>query len=361
MRYAIISDVHGNATALRRVLADAAAQGVEEIVCLGDTLGYGPEPAKALRMVRESCTIVLAGNHDDAVAGRVDAGDFIDLAQDAALRHREELTGEDIDYLKALPYTCRGDGFAAVHGDFTDPRAFNYVDCESVAAGNFAAMSEQLMFVGHTHEPRLALMGSSGTVYMTGPQDFSLEEGKRYIVNPGSVGYPRAADGKCMSSYVIFDSSGRSVFFRFIPFTVDSMLQRGRPHRFRRWAAISAGLLAGVLASALCFLPAAKTASSVESNELMSETLDLAGEGKVAANLVLGRNSPGVELRLEFYAPDGSILQLESQTVKRSSRKMFPVPRNAVAAKFVLVKIRSEDRPVIEKFAPDLSVAGRSR
>jgi predicted phosphodiesterase len=233
MRYAIISDVHGNATALRRVLADAAAQGVEEIVCLGDTLGYGPEPAKALRMVRESCTIVLAGNHDDAVAGRVDAGDFIDLAQDAALRHREELTGEDIDYLKALPYTCRGDGFAAVHGDFTDPKAFNYVDCESVAAGNFAAMSEQLMFVGHTHEPRLALMGSSGTVYMTGPQDFSLEEGKRYIVNPGSVGYPRAADGKCMSSYVIFDSSSRSVFFRFIPFTVDSMLQRGRPHRLR--------------------------------------------------------------------------------------------------------------------------------
>ena len=80
MRYAIISDIHANLEALERVLADAKSCGAERIICLGDVVGYGPRPAETLARVRSACAAIVAGNHDDAVSGRMDASDFIDLA-----------------------------------------------------------------------------------------------------------------------------------------------------------------------------------------------------------------------------------------------------------------------------------------
>jgi predicted phosphodiesterase len=99
--YAIISDVHANAEALSAVLEDAARQGAEKVISLGDTVGYGPMPAAAVKLVREHCEVVLAGNHDDAVCGRTGAEGFIDLAGEAVVRHREELPAADLKWLKS--------------------------------------------------------------------------------------------------------------------------------------------------------------------------------------------------------------------------------------------------------------------
>ena len=89
MRYAIVSDIHANAEALRRVLADARQNGATRVVCLGDVVGYGPLPKETLELVRKSASLVLAGNHDDAVSGRGGADAFNGLAADAVTRHRE--------------------------------------------------------------------------------------------------------------------------------------------------------------------------------------------------------------------------------------------------------------------------------
>ena len=89
MRYAIISDVHANDEALSCVLADASRQGARQIVCLGDIVGYGPMPSETLAHIRDASAITVAGNHDDAVSGRIDASNFTGLAADAAFRHRE--------------------------------------------------------------------------------------------------------------------------------------------------------------------------------------------------------------------------------------------------------------------------------
>ena len=220
MRYAIISDVHANEAALRAVLTDAADTRAEKIICLGDVLGYGPEPVAALELVYRRAHVCLAGNHDDAVAGRFPLEDFTDFAAEVVQRHRAAITQEAIDWLRHLPYTCEFEGFACAHGDFADPKHFDYLLEPQDAMPSWEERSEQLLFVGHTHQPGIFVIGASGAPHRLAGMDFTLEDGKRYIVNPGSVGYPRS--GACRSSYCIYDDQSRTVFFRTLPFDLDS-------------------------------------------------------------------------------------------------------------------------------------------
>ena len=220
MRYAIISDVHANEAALRAVLTDAADAQAEKIICLGDVLGYGPEPVTALELVYRRAHVCLAGNHDDAVAGRFPVEDFTDFAAEAVQRHRAALTREATDWLNHLPYTCAFEGFACAHGDFSNPENFNYVLEPQDALPSWETRTEQLLFVGHSHQPGIFVLGASGTPHRLDAADFTLEDGKRYIVNPGSVGYPRSGD--CRSSYCVYDDAERTVEFRTLPFDLDS-------------------------------------------------------------------------------------------------------------------------------------------
>ena len=220
MRYAIISDVHANEAALRAVLMDAVDARADKIICLGDVLGYGPDPVAALELVYRRAHVCLAGNHDDAVSRRFPVEDFTDFAAQAVARHRAALSQEAIDWLRRLPYTCEFEGFACVHGDFSDPKHFNYILEPQDALPSWNERSEQLLFVGHTHQPGLFVIGASGIPHLLAGLDFTLEDGKRYIVNPGSVGYPRS--GACRSSYCIYDDQSRTVFFRTLPFDLDS-------------------------------------------------------------------------------------------------------------------------------------------
>lgn len=220
MRYAIISDLHANETALRAVLLDAADAHADKIICLGDVLGYGPDPVPTLELVYRKVHICLAGNHDDAVANRCSVDDFTDFAAQAVKRQRQLLTQDAIDWLRRLPYTCEVDGFACAHGDFSDPKHFNYVLDPEDAMTSWQERTEQLLFVGHTHKPGIFVMGASGVPHLLEPATFTLEEGKRYLVNVGSVGYPRS--GVCRSFYCVYDTESRTVFFRTLPFDLES-------------------------------------------------------------------------------------------------------------------------------------------
>lgn len=359
MIYAVISDVHANAEALRGVLEDAASQGAQKAVCLGDIVGYGPRPTEAVALVRESCAVVLAGNHDDAVCGRSDAEGFIDLAGEAVERHRAELPAADVKWLKSLPYVCEGDGFIAAHGDFVDPEKFFYIEDEADARANFSRTDAQLMFVGHTHVPRLALVGNSGTVYVTEAQDFTIEDGKRYIVNPGSVGYPREREGKCFSSYVLYDSTEKTIVFRYLPFSVSTVLQRGGRKRSR--LALWLGALALALSTlALGFFvlqpreKAQEAVAAVDDRLLVkSVELDVGGGGSVSANLKLARTSCPLQLSLVFVNPAGEKVAEERLTVRRSSAKKFTVPAGAKKAVFELRKNSPDDRAEVVSFDPE--------
>ena len=357
MRYAIISDVHANLEALDRVLKDAAAHGAEQVVCLGDVVGYGPRPAETVARIRETCAIVLAGNHDDAVSGRGDASTFIDLAGDAVVRHRAALSKEALGWLRSLPYTDTLDGAALSHGDLCDPPRFYYVEDEADATANFNATGERLVFVGHTHVPCLFLVGRSGTVYRTDPQDFTLEDGKRYIVNPGSVGYPREANGQCYSSYVLYDSAERTVCFRYLAFSVASVMQRGRAAgKLRR------GILAGIVGAtaalaaglALLLTPGPRVPDEPEALPDTRAVCLSAGQRQVRANLTLAKDSVPVILRTTFKDAHGEQLAVETQTVKKSCAKTMKAPDGTALAEFDVFKVKPTDEPRMSAFAPDV-------
>ena len=360
MKYAIISDVHANETALRAVLEDAKRHGAEKVVCLGDVVGYGPLPVETVALVRKECFVTLAGNHDDAVSGRGDASTFIDLAKDAVERHRTALSEDDLAWLRSLPYTCMLDKAAAVHGDLFDPPKFYYVLDEKGAEANFAKTDARLVFVGHTHEPAIFLTGRSGAVYKTAPQDFTVEDHKRYIVNPGSVGYPRETDGQCFSSYVLYDSAERTIRFRRLPFQVSSVMQRGEAKKpIGKWLVAAVAAAVALVAALAVWALVPRAVEVVDDPALVVEekTVPLDPDLRhVAAHLSLAKGSDPVQLRIVFESPSGEVVGMESLTVKQSSKKGYKIPDGATCARFTALKIRPTDSPEILFFAPAASV-----
>lgn len=213
MRYAILSDIHGNLPAWNTVLSDVALRDIDRIVCLGDVVGYGPEPAEVLKSVYEHVHLMVLGNHDAVVAGRMSAETFNDRAQRMIAWTSNQLGNKACEFFLRLPLVLKGENFRFVHGDFSDPGVFNYIETPEEALASFNAVPEPLLFCGHSHEAGLFVIGAKGVPHHLGPQDFTLEPGKRYIVNVGSVGFPRGGDPR--ASYVIFDEEAKTVrFFR---------------------------------------------------------------------------------------------------------------------------------------------------
>lgn len=213
MRYAIVSDIHGNLPAWNTVLADIALHKVDRIICLGDVVGYGPQPAETLKSVYERVHLMVLGNHDAVMAGRLDPDTFNDRAKNMIAWTAARLGAKAREFFKSLPLVLVGQNFRCVHGDFTDPAGFNYITTPDEAQASFNAVPEQLLFCGHSHQAELYVIGRSGVAHQVGPQDFTVEEGKRYLVNVGSVGFTRGGDPR--ASYVVFDDVAGSVrFFR---------------------------------------------------------------------------------------------------------------------------------------------------
>lgn len=219
MRYAIISDLHANRQALSAVLTDIDSLGVDRIICLGDVVGYGPAPADVLETAYTRVHDFVLGNHDAVVAGSMDADAFNDAAREAIEWTAAQLDRKAARFFRDVPAVIEGDGFRCVHGEAIMPLRFGYILETKDALLNFDAFDDRLLFVGHSHCPGFFVTGESGRVYPVDPEDFRVEEDKRYIVNVGSVGLPR--DGDARACYCIFDAEQRGVYFRRVRFDLD--------------------------------------------------------------------------------------------------------------------------------------------
>jgi diadenosine tetraphosphatase ApaH/serine/threonine PP2A family protein phosphatase len=272
MRYAILSDVHGNADALHAVFddidhyCDEHGGTISQVWCLGDVVGYGPEPAECVRLVRMWCDVCIPGNHDWAAVGKLALDDFGEAAAQSAHWTREQLSAEERVYLLNLPAITQVANFTLAHGSPANP-IWEYVTTAAAAAPNFAAFKTVFCLVGHSHLPMIflqpmgahpaaaaplqrALSAASASVTLAmgaagGPSQATLEHlggapgasgrwahcqrlipaeglwvlppGYRAIINPGSVGQPR--DGNPHAAYLIYDSEV-GFDFRRVPYNV---------------------------------------------------------------------------------------------------------------------------------------------
>lgn len=220
MRYALVSDIHANLQAWNAVLLDIRSARVDRILCLGDIVGYGPNPAEVLQSVHAHVDHILLGNHDAAIAGKLSPELFNPGARRMISWTAERMGPEAVRFLGGLPMVLDAGMFRCTHGEFSDPASFRYLIEPADAAASWEAASNPLLFAGHTHRPRIFLRGNSGRTHCIDPVDFEMEGGKRYLVNVGSVGQPR--DGRVLASYCIFDAARRAVFWRDIPFDIDA-------------------------------------------------------------------------------------------------------------------------------------------
>lgn len=208
MRYGILSDIHGNLEALKAVLDQCRKQNVQGYLCLGDIVGYGANPRECLNLIRDIKAVTIAGNHDWATSGRLDARYFMDDGKAAILWTRNHITFEDIQWLNDLELVYKGKEFLIVHGSLQDPSHFHYLRNTAEAEETFVKMDRPVCFVGHTHRPDIFVYQRKN-VYELAVFEIEVDLMSRYIVNVGSIGQSR--DGNPMASYCIFDTDTKVI------------------------------------------------------------------------------------------------------------------------------------------------------
>jgi diadenosine tetraphosphatase ApaH/serine/threonine PP2A family protein phosphatase len=231
MRVAVVSDIHSNLHALDAVLAAVDREAPDEIWCLGDVVGYGPEPNGCCAVVAARTALCLAGNHDLAVIGAIAATDFNGDAAAAVRWTRDRLDGPGRAFLESLSPSATRKGVELFHGSPIDP-VWDYVLSEQAAHWSFLATTARLVLVGHSHVP-LALADEGETV-TGGIADAGLEldlGSSRRLLNPGSVGQPRGNDPR--AAWLMLDlDRGQASFRRTeyrVELTQEEILARGLP------------------------------------------------------------------------------------------------------------------------------------
>ena len=207
--FALISDLHSNIEALRAVLGDIQKRGISTVLCLGDVVGYGPDPKKCIDEVRESCALTLMGNHDEAVFFEPYFFNPIALralhwTRDLLLNPRDRENAGRLAFLQNLPKRVEQDGYLFVHGSPRDP-VNEYVSETDLLMGDEAkfeqifAAFEKICFIGHTHVPCIITEGLD--YFEPNAEKTSYRfTGEKLLINVGSVGQPR--DGNSRACYV---------------------------------------------------------------------------------------------------------------------------------------------------------------
>ncbi|MCC6696134.1 MAG: metallophosphoesterase family protein [Candidatus Hydrogenedentes bacterium] len=203
MRYAIISDIHANLEALEAVLRRIDDLHVDQLVCLGDVVGYNANPDECATVIREAGIPTICGNHDAVACGIEEPWGFNPVALHAALWTREHLSEINLAWLKQLPDSIKFEHFLAAHGSPTDRDCYLFTWEDVLPHLNFLEEQDyRLCFFGHTHSP--GIFSTDGLYTVDSDSKFALGEGKTFFINPGSVGQPR--DGDPRAAFGLYDS-----------------------------------------------------------------------------------------------------------------------------------------------------------
>jgi diadenosine tetraphosphatase ApaH/serine/threonine PP2A family protein phosphatase len=204
MKVALLSDIHSNLEAFQAVSESVAAQQADEIIFLGDIVGYGANPNECIAMLRNLTDCCIAGNHDFAAVNKTDVKYFNTHAREAVAWTKKVLTGENARFLSTLPLHGSRDGFFYVHSTPMHPQLWDYIFLLSEAGVSFNSFKEPHCFVGHSHYATIFIQEQGGVLSETENAAINFKDDCRYIINIGSVGQPR--DGIPLASYGLYDT-----------------------------------------------------------------------------------------------------------------------------------------------------------
>jgi predicted phosphodiesterase len=242
MRALVVSDIHANGAAFEATLRETRAER-DLVVCLGDLVGYGPDPRECVALAAEHCEVVLGGNHDLAAGGVIDLSDFADHARRALEWTRPQLTPEDLAYLAGLPLVMNYQGLLLSHGSPADP-LWGYIFSEGDAESAFARNDFGCCFFGHTHLASFFIQTGDGRGKALCEADYgradqvieTRREHARFLLNPGSVGFPRDQTDahyrydyrRAIARYALFDTDTGVWQFKGLEYDMRETVQRMR-------------------------------------------------------------------------------------------------------------------------------------
>ena len=227
MRALILSDIHSNLEALTTVMADAVDRGGFDVVwCLGDLVGYGPDPEACVQLIRCYNLLGVAGNHDLAAVGKRDADDFNYAAKAAIQWTSSQLSGEETDFLITLPTVVTVEPFTLVHGSLRAP-VDEYLLEQDSALATLDLMQTPFCLVGHSHIPFICRENEGSPIFFQFTEDevFALGD-QRLIINPGCVGQPRDRDPR--PSYAIYDSTAKTIQRHRVTYSIETTQEKMR-------------------------------------------------------------------------------------------------------------------------------------
>lgn len=230
MRIGILGDIHGNAEALRAVVAALRRESVDVWVQVGDIVGYGPEPSACIDIVRELGCITCLGNHDAAVLGLLDTSYFNNFARAAIHWTTPRLRPSDFEFLRSLALVVRCAEFTVVHGTLHMPDQFGYVISQVEAMDSLEQQETRLCFVGHSHVPAVYMCRtSSPRDIVVRPQsevEVSYRGYDRVLMNVGSVGQPRDEDPR--AAYGLVDTDREIAWVKRVHYDIAGVQRKIR-------------------------------------------------------------------------------------------------------------------------------------
>jgi diadenosine tetraphosphatase ApaH/serine/threonine PP2A family protein phosphatase len=226
MRIGIISDIHSNLEALTEVLAALRRLEPDRVMCLGDVVGYGASVNECCELVRGVAEVTLLGNHDAAVAGRMDYSFYYDAARHALDWTAARIEPAHLEWLRGLPFGHRIGDVQFTHGSPVVPEGYEYVFALEQAKEllpHFGALAD-VNFIGHSHLCKAFGLSPSGDVHEVVAMRFGLRRGYKYVISVGSVGQPRDCDSR--ACFVIYDTDARTVEYHRVSYDIESAAQR---------------------------------------------------------------------------------------------------------------------------------------
>jgi predicted phosphodiesterase len=225
LRYAVISDIHSNLHAFLKVLEKIETLSIDQIVCLGDVVGYNAFPNDCCDIIKERNIPTICGNHDAVACGLEEPWGFNPVAMAAAMWTRENLRDDNHAWIKSLPDTRTMEHFVMVHGSPYDRDYYMFTWEEVLPHMNYLEeVKSPLCFFGHTHSP--GIFAADGVYTVDDDSKFTLENGKGYFINIGSVGQPRDSDPR--ASFGVYDSDTATYELVRLEYEVDKAAEAVR-------------------------------------------------------------------------------------------------------------------------------------